>query len=210
MNQIYIEGLGYLAAAASVFVYLSNTMIPLRIAAILANGLFAGYFFLKGLYPMFALNAMLLPVNVFRLQQMRALIDDMRQASREALHGGEFDTEWLRPVMRPLKLGKGFTLHTKNDVAEEAFVLLSGEIHLVEPDVTLTKGAFFGEMGMFTDENRRTATAIATTDVELLCVRYDDLAQLTVQNPQFGFYLMRLMVSRMQHNVELARAHTTS
>jgi hypothetical protein len=30
--------------------------------------------------------------------------------------------------------------------------------------------------------------------------------QLAAQTPQFGFYLMRLMVQRMQHNVELARA----
>jgi hypothetical protein len=28
--------------------------------------------------------------------------------------------------------------------------------------------------------------------------------QLVTQNPQFGFYLMRLMVRRMQHNVALA------
>ena len=61
-------------------------------------------------------------------------------------------------------------------------------------------------MGLFTKENRRTATAVAATDVELLCVRYDDLLELAAQNPQFGFYLMRLMMQRMQHNVELARA----
>ena len=82
---------------------------------------------------------------------------------------------------------------------------MRGEIALLEPEVTLHAGALFGEMGLFTDENRRTATAVAASEVELLCVRYDDLLQLTAQNPRFGFYLMRLMVRRMQHNVELAR-----
>lgn len=201
MNALLIESVGYLAAAASVFVYVSNTMIPLRIAAILASALFAAYFFLKGLYPLFALNAFLLPVNVWRLKQMQRLIEDVRAATY-----GDFDYEWLRPYMRPLKLSKGFTLHRKGDLAEEAYVLVKGDVELSEPGVTLQPGALFGEMGLFTDENRRTATAIAASDVELLCVRYDDLMQLAAQNPQFGFYLMRLMMRRMQHNVELARA----
>jgi CRP-like cAMP-binding protein len=196
-----VEAVGYLAAAASVFVYVSNTMIPLRIAAILANALFALYFFLKGLYPLFALNAFLVPVNVLRLRQMQRLVQDIRAAASE-----DFDFEWLRPYMKPLKLSEGFVLHRKGDLSEEAYLLVRGDIHLREPDVTLKPGALFGEMGMFTDENRRTATAVAATDVELLCVRYDDLLQLAAQTPQFGFYLMRLMVRRMQHNVELARA----
>lgn len=205
MNPLLIEFVGYLAAAANVFVFVSNTMIPLRIAAILANALFAAYFFLKGYYPLFALNALMAPINVFRLRQMRRLIADMRGATDEATRG-DFDYEWLRPYMRPLKLSRGFTLHYRNDLAEEAYVLVRGEVSLLEPGVTLKPGALFGEMGMFTDENRRTATAVAATDVELLCVRYDELLQLAAQNPQFGFYLMRLMVRRMQHNVELARA----
>jgi len=59
-----IEALGYLAAAANAYAYVSNTMIPLRVAAILANALFASYFLLKGVYPLCALNALLLPLNV--------------------------------------------------------------------------------------------------------------------------------------------------
>lgn len=203
MNAILIEAVGYLAAAASVFVYVSNTMIPLRIAAILASALFASYFFLKGLYPLFALNAFLVPVNIWRLRQMQHLIDDVRAAT-----SGDFDYEWLRPYMKPAKLTKGFTLHRLGDLSEEAYVLVRGKVALLELGVTLKPGALFGEMGLFTDENRRTATAVAATDVELLCVRYDDLLQLAAQNPQFGFYLMRLMVRRMQHNVELARTGT--
>ncbi|PPD46556.1 MAG: Crp/Fnr family transcriptional regulator [Methylocystis sp.] len=201
----HIEVIGYLAAAANVFVFVSNTMIPLRIAAILANALFAAYFFLKGYYPLFALNAFMVPINVFRLHQMQRLISDVRQATSAAA-GGEFDYEWLRPYMKPVKLPRDFTLHRKGDLSEEAYILVKGEILLREPGVTLTAGAFFGEMGLFTEENRRTATAVAATDIELLCVRYDALLELAAQNPQFGFYLMRLMMKRMQHNVELARA----
>ncbi|MGE0196369.1 MAG: cyclic nucleotide-binding domain-containing protein, partial [Methylocystis sp.] len=88
LHGLLIEAIGYLAAAASVFVYVSNTMIPLRIGAILANALFALYFFLKGLYPLFALNAFLVPVNMLRLRQMQRLVQDIRAAASE-----DFDFE---------------------------------------------------------------------------------------------------------------------
>ena len=203
MNLIFVEAVGYFAAAANVFVFVSNTMIPLRIAAIISNGLFGVYFFHTGIYSLCALHAFLLPVNVVRLVQIRRLVSDIRHAFQQA-NEGVFDYEWLRPYMRPLKLSKGFRLHYKGDLADEAYVLLRGEIKLVEPDVTLKPGAFFGEMGMFTEENRRTASAIAYTDVELLCLRYDDLLQLAAQDPEFSFYLMRLMMRRTQHNLDLA------
>jgi hypothetical protein len=203
MNPIVIETIGYLAAAANVFVFVSNTMIPLRVAASVANALFAVYFFINGYYSLCALNSFLLPVNLVRLKQMRDLVDHMRRANSEGA-GAAFDYEWLRPYMRTIKLPAGFTLHYRGDLADEAYVLLRGEVRLFEPGVILKPVAFFGEMGMFTDENRRTATAVAETDIELLAIRYDDLLQLAAQDPEFSFYLMRLMMKRMQHNLELA------
>jgi CRP/FNR family transcriptional regulator, cyclic AMP receptor protein len=200
-TRYLIEAIGYLAAAANAYAYVSNTMIPLRIAAILANALFSGYFFLKGVYPLFAFNALLLPLNIWRLRQMQRLIAAVRAATH-----GEFHPDWLRPYMRPKKMAEGVTLYRKNDVADAAFVIVKGKIHVPEKDVTLGPGALFGEIGLFADENRRTASAVAASDVELLSLRYSDLMQLATQNPQFGFYLMRLMVRRMQHNVELAHA----
>lgn len=204
-----VESVGYLAAAANVFVFISNTMIPLRIAAIIANVLFAVYFALKGYYPLFALHAFMAPINIFRLRQIRRLIFDVREATKAA-SAGEFDYEWLRPYMKQIELPEGFTLHRKGDLSQEAYVIVRGEVLLIEPKVTLPAGAFFGEMGLFTEENRRTATAVAKTDLTLLCVRYDDLLELAAQDPQFGFYLMKLMMRRMQHNVALARTAAIS
>jgi CRP/FNR family transcriptional regulator, cyclic AMP receptor protein len=201
-----VEAIGYCAAAANVFVFVSNTMIPLRLAAILANALFAAYFYLKGYLPLFALNAFMVPINVLRLRQMRRLILDVRQAT-QAADDGDFEYEWLRPYMKQLTLSEGFTLYRKGDISEDAFFLVHGEILLPEPQVTLKPGTFFGEMGLFTEDNRRTASAVAVTDVDLLCVRYDALLELAAQNPQFGFYLMKLMMRRMQHNVEIARSN---
>jgi len=205
MNGIVIEAIGYLAAAANIFVFISETMIPLRIAAICADALFSVYFFETGYYPLFALHAFLLPVNIVRLMQMRRLVGDMRHIFNQA-PGAVFDYEWLRPYMRSMTLPPGFALHYRGDLAEEAYVILRGEVRLLEPRVTLRAGAFFGEMGMFTDENRRTASAVTATEVERLCLRYDDLLQLAAQDAEFSFYLMRLMMRRMQHNLSLVSA----
>jgi len=199
MNMWLIEALGYLAAAMNVFVYVSNSMIPLRIAAIFANAMFSAYFYLKGVYPLLLLNGALMCVNVWRLRQHQHLIEAIRAATQ-----GDFNFDWLRPFMRPAHVPADAALYRKGDLAEEAFVIVSGGIEVPEFGVTLGVGALFGEIGLFSDENRRTASAVAVGETELLCIKYSDVLQLAAQNPQFGFYLMRLMVQRMQRNVALA------
>ena len=129
----------------------------------------------------------------------------MIEAIRAATQG-EFNFDWLRPFMRPAHVPADVALYHKGDLAEEAFVIVRGAIEVPEAGVTLDVGALFGEIGLFTDENRRTASAVAVGETELLCIRYSDVLQLAAQNPQFGFYLMRLMVQRMQRNIALAHA----
>ena len=181
-SHSFIVALGFLAAAANAYAYVSNTMIPLRVSAILANALFALYFFLQGstFYPLFALNALLLPLNVWRLLQMKRLITAVRLATED-----DFHSDWLRPYMRPKKVSEGVTLYRKDDTADAAYVIVNGKIRVPEKDVLLGPGALFGELGLFADERKRTASAIAETDVELLSLRYSDLMQLVTQNPQF-------------------------
>ena len=200
-NTWLIEALGYTAAAINIFVYVSNSMVPLRIAAIFANGFFASYFFLKGVYPLFLLNCVLMLVNVWRLRQLQHLIDAMRLATQ-----GDFNLDWLRPFMRSARLSAETSLYHKGDLAEDAYVIARGAVELPELGVTLGVGALFGELGLFTNENRRTASAVAVGETELFCIKYSDVLQLAAQNPRFGFYLMRLMVQRMQSNVARAQA----
>ena len=47
------------------------------------------------------------------------------------------------------------------------FSLLAGEIRLQELGRTIGSGAVLGEIGMFSPDRRRTATAICATDGEL-------------------------------------------
>ena len=55
-------------------------------------------------------------------------------------------------------------------------------------------------MGIFSSDQKRTATAICETDCDLLRMSDDKVLQLYQQNPRFGFHLMRVIVRRMTEN----------
>ena len=198
-NGLILEALGFVAAAFAVFVFVSNTMIPLRIAAIVSNLLFAIYFYYKGIYPQCALNVALLPLNLFRLRQMQRLIVASRAAAQ-----GDFNFDWLRPYMKPQRAPAGAMLYRKGDIAKYAYIVVRGRSYAPELDVTIEPGALFGEMGLFTEDGKRTASARTLENADLLRISYEDMLQLAAQNPQFGFYLMQIMVRRMQRNVAFA------
>lgn len=200
MDPWLVDIIGYVGAGVDLFVYISNTMMPLRVAAITSSTLFTIYFFFKGFYPPALLNAALIGVNVWRLGQLRSLLRAIRAATQ-----GDFDYKWLRPFMNPLTVAPGATLYRKGDLAEVAYVIVRGDVYLPEAKTTLGPGTLFGEIGLFTDNNRRTASAVAVGELELLSISYTEVLQLTTENPQFGFYLMRLMVQRLSRNAEAMR-----
>ena len=57
-------------------------------------------------------------------------------------------------------------------------MILTGEVRLEEIDHTLRPGDLFGEIGLFSADHRRTQTARAITDVDLLWISESDLAQV--------------------------------
>ena len=44
------------------------------------------------------------------------------------------------------------------------------------------------------------------TDVAVGVITYDQFRMLYYQNPEFGFYLLRLITGRMQENLHTAKA----
>jgi CRP/FNR family transcriptional regulator, cyclic AMP receptor protein len=53
-------------------------------------------------------------------------------------------------------------------------------------------------MGLFSNERKRNATATAISDVRTLVISYNELQEICLQNPVFGFQLLTLMVERLQ------------
>lgn len=59
--------LGYAASCAVLATFLMQTMVPLRLVAILSNFLFLSYGYVQHIYPVLFLHAVLLPINLWRL-----------------------------------------------------------------------------------------------------------------------------------------------
>ena len=191
----WVEGIGYLASLLVFCTFYMKTMIPLRYVAIASNVVFMTYGLTGRIYPVFVLHAVLLPLNLRRLQQMRALIRRVREASR-----GDLSVEWLLPLMTRQKLEAGHVLFRKGDPASSMYLVLEGTVRITEIDVALGPGTLVGEMGVFAPDNRRTGTAVCESEVEVGAITDAKVMQLYYQNPAFGFYMFRLVLQRMLEN----------
>lgn len=185
-----IGGLCYVAS-----LYL-RTMVPLRIVAIVSNCFFMAYGVLAKQLPTIVLYAVLLPINFVRLIQMQQLIKRAKAASQ-----GDLSMEWIKPFMKKRNCKAGVILFRKGDVAHEMFYIVSGRYRVVELGVELPPGTLMGELGFVAPDNRRTGTVECLEDGEVLRLDYDTLRELYFQNPEFGFYFLRLTSERMMQNI---------
>jgi CRP-like cAMP-binding protein len=185
-----IGGLCYVAS-----LYL-RTMVPLRIVAIVSNFFFLAYGLLAKQLPTIVLYLVLLPINIVRLVQMQQLIKRARAASQ-----GDLSMEWIKPFMRKSSHKKGAVLFRKGDIAHEMFYTVSGRYLVTELGVELPPGKLMGELGFLAPDNRRTATVECLEDGEVLRLDYDTLRELYFQNPEFGFYFLRLTSERLLQNI---------
>ena len=193
--------MGYLASLLVFCAFYMKTMIPLRYVAIASNVVFVTYGIAGRIYPVLVLHAVLLPLNVLRLHQMRTLIQRVREASR-----GEVSMEWLIPLMTRQKFESGHVLFRIGEPANSMYLILEGSVRVVEIDVTLGPGVLVGEMGVFAPNTRRTGTVVCASDVEVGEMTDKKILQLYYQNPKFGFYMFRLVVQRMLENERRQRA----
>jgi CRP/FNR family cyclic AMP-dependent transcriptional regulator len=199
------EVIGVAAAAASLYAAYSRTIISLRVAAIVANALAMMYSYSHGTYPTFALNAILLPLNSWRLHLMVKLVRDIETATKS-----DMNVDWLLPYTRPMHFRAGDIIMERGAYATEAFYVVSGEVELVELGETFGKGTLLGEIGLFAPDGKRTMTVRCKTDVHAAIIDYDRFKELYFQNPQFGFRLLHLIVARLQSSRELPRSAVPS
>jgi CRP/FNR family cyclic AMP-dependent transcriptional regulator len=183
-------------ALTSIGAAFMSKMIPLRRMAVLNNFFGWSSGLLNGSFPTLVKHTINLPLNIRRWSQMNQLIDKVKTANDKDLN-----VDWLKPFMDTRRHKAGEILFSLGDNADEAFVLMSGEIRLAERALTIKPGTLFGEMALFTEHGKRTATAICETDVTLSLISYEGFEQLYFQNPEFGLYLVRLIAKRFQNNL---------
>ncbi|MBR1125818.1 cyclic nucleotide-binding domain-containing protein [Bradyrhizobium lablabi] len=184
---------------ATIFVVASTTMktmIPLRVFGILFNVALIGTAIPTHNYLVIAVQLVMLSLNSWRLHQMLQLIRDVRKSV-----SGDLSMEWLKPFMTERQYKAGEVLFYKDEKAEDMLYIVSGRFRLVESGIELPVGAIVGELGMLSPSNMRTQTLECVEPGLILSVSYSKVEELYVQNPEFGFYFLRLSSARLFENL---------
>ncbi|HEX9769947.1 MAG TPA: cyclic nucleotide-binding domain-containing protein, partial [Kiloniellales bacterium] len=183
--------LTYAALALLVAAFWFPTIIWLRMVAIAASAVIAVHGLLVVDYLAAALGVALIGVNAWRLIEMRRLVSVTREAT--ASSGAPITLDWLLPYMRPLALPKDTIVFHKGAAADAMYFVSHGRVRFEELDVEMGKGALFGEIGIFSHDKLRTATAKCMEDCSLLQISAEKVRELYYQNPDFGFFIVGLI-----------------
>lgn len=185
---------GWVSAVLVFSSFFMKTMIPLRTVAVCSNVSFITYALLGlrygvfgRVYPILVLHAALLPLNLVRLRQLKGLLRAVREAS---------DDETIRslvPYMQTERHGAGDVLFRKGDAADRLYIVQDGRVRFPEIGKVMSAGGVFGEVGLFAPHNVRTLSATCDSDCRLHTITRQKVLELYYQNPQFGFFLMRLV-----------------
>jgi hypothetical protein len=144
---MWLEIAAWVASALVFSTFFMKTMIPLRVVGIASNVAFMTYALVGlaygvfgRLYPILVLHACLLPLNVFRLRQVRGLVQAVRSASDEdALQA-------LVPYMRTESHAAGEMLFRRGDPADKLYMIQRGRVRFPELGKHVATGSLFGEV----------------------------------------------------------------
>jgi hypothetical protein len=190
-NMLALTGAVFFVATLLV-----RTIVPLRVIGIVSNVFFIAYGALAGSMPTFFLYLLSLPINAIRLRQMLTLVKKARVSAQ-----GDLSMDWLRPFMTPRKYRKGDILFHKGDPANEMFLTVTGKFLVSEIGIELPPGRMMGELGFVDPKNRRTQTVECIENGDVLTITYEKLLELYFQNPEFGYYFLRLTTERLMQNI---------
>lgn len=190
------ETVGYVGVVLTIAASSMRTMIPLRALAVATNLVFLAHGLLLGFAATVAVNAILLPLNTWRLGQMLRLVAKVRRAA-----ACDLSMDWLKPFMSPRSVREGEVLFRRGEEADCLYYILSGRFRLRESGRAVGPHELVGEIGFLTPDRSRTQSLDCLEAGAVLVMSYDDLAQLYHQNPSFGFYFLSLTSGRLLQNL---------
>ena len=198
----WIDMVGWAASATVLATFCMNSMMPLRVLAIISNVLFCAFGAIAHIFPVLILHAVLLPVNVVRLIQIQRLVHGMQTAD------AELSIDNLLPFMSRRTLKAGDMLVRKGDEADRMFYLMRGNVEIQELGKIVGPGTLVGEIGVFARNRTRTATVMCNTDCEVYELSETKAKELYFQNPAFGYAVLQIIISRLLENVNLSATST--
>jgi hypothetical protein len=190
-----MQDVAWFAAALVFACFFMKTIVPLRTVAIASNAAFIGYALLciqQGIFdkvlPILVLHLALLPLNLIRLYEVTRTLKSIRSISQTDL-----PYDFLIPFMKSVSLPAGEVIFHKGEKAGPVYILRSGGVRLNELNKSLSAGAMFGEIAVFSDTALRTATAQCVQDSELYYIGAEKVLELFYQDRRFSFKIARLL-----------------
>lgn len=198
LNISLVDMIGFAAAVLVFLTFCMRAFLPLRLIAITSNICFVIYGLTADLAPILILHLLLLPINVLRTTEQLQTRRRMRTALRE-----EPNLNTLLPFMVRQDVGDGEYIMRRGEMADRFYVIADGKVSIDDVGKVLGKGDIFGEIGFFSTDGKRTASARALGPVNLTWIDRDTIMRLCHDNPEFSLFLTRLMVTRLIQNYDL-------
>jgi hypothetical protein len=100
----------------------------------------------------------------------------------------------------------GTMLFNRGDVADDMYVVASGTVWIAEFNTMVGEGEIVGEIGIFSEARRRTATAVTVDDCELVRIPRDKALELGARRPSVGLSITHVSAERLAQTVADAQA----
>ena len=99
----------------------------------------------------------------------------------------------------------GAVLFNEGEPADRLLLIIQGEVIVDGVGGVLGKGTILGEMGLFSDKGRRTATISAVGSVSAGWINRATVIKIFRDHPDFALALTRMMVTRLADNQQALR-----
>lgn len=195
----WIEVVGWLASLTTVAAYSVKAMMPLRILAIASSLFFTVYALVLQIWPLLAMEMILLPINFYRLWQILSLRSRLDRAEQ----GGEDEFSVIKAYGKSRLINAGTLVFKQGDPADRLYYIASGRVLIEGIGIEMSAGNIFGEIAFFTDAATRTASARCIEDARVFEIDKKRFMRLQFEDPSFGLSVMRTVTRRLISNGNL-------
>ena len=195
-----IEGVGWLAVLFKLATLSMHSMIWLRVLVILSSVGFIIYSAVCQIWPLLAIETVLLCLNAYRLYELIAL----RRLVTHMTDESEADFSAAMAYGKRRDIPAGDVLFEKGDPVDSLYYLAEGSVAIEGQNVTVPAGNIFGEMAFFNSSAQRMATVRCVEDTVVYELNEKRFTRLQYEDPKFAMAVMRLVTKRLVANA----AHT--
>ncbi|MEL7258685.1 MAG: cyclic nucleotide-binding domain-containing protein [Pseudomonadota bacterium] len=196
-----IEAIGWLAVAFKLATFSMNSMIWLRVMVILSSACFIIYSALFQIWPLLAIEVILLAINAYRLYELVAL----RRLVTHMTDDSEADFSAAMAYGKRRDIPAGDVLFEKGDPVDSLYYLAEGLVEIEGQNVTVPAGNIFGEMAFFNSSAERMATVRCVEDTVVYELNEKRFTRLQYEDPKFAMAVMRLVTKRLVANAAHAQ-----